>query len=231
MVVSGRRAFVTRQAPNLSFKMEVEPGEWFDALSHYSFAAQELAMISPRSAALRGRGFSTRSVEGQAEEMRFENPRSLSHTETPHRRGSALRRNRPVWERGWQATSSGVPATTICPPPSPPSGPRSITQSASAIKSKLCSMTITEWPASTRRWSTSTSRRTSALCRPMVGSSRRKRLEVGRRRSEERRGVEAPWTASAIGWSLPSPRWLTSDSCLLTSGLCPLISVLNPLNR
>ena len=32
----------------------------------------------------------------------------------------------PVWEAGHFATSSGVPATTISPPLTPPSGPRSI---------------------------------------------------------------------------------------------------------
>lgn len=37
------------------------------------------------------------------------------------------------------ATSSGRPATTTCPPSSPPSGPRSIIQSAILITSRLCS--------------------------------------------------------------------------------------------
>ena len=44
-------------------------------------------------------------------------------------------------------------------------------------------MTITEWPASTSRCSTSTRRCTSAMCRPMVGSSRMKRLRFGLGRS------------------------------------------------
>lgn len=36
----------------------------------------------------------------------------------------------PVYEPGVEAISSGVPCATICPPRSPPSGPRSMTQSA-----------------------------------------------------------------------------------------------------
>src|SRR5579859_1216721 len=61
------------------------------------------------------------------------------------------RRKRPVCERRLRATSSGVPSATMVPPPSPPSGPRSMSQSASAIRSRLCSMTMTECPASTNR--------------------------------------------------------------------------------
>src|ERR1051325_6432701 len=76
-----------------------------------------------------------------------------------HRSLSTLCRNRPVCERKSRATVSGVPSATMLPPASPPSGPRSITQSASAMRSRLCSMTITEWPASTSRCNTSTSRR------------------------------------------------------------------------
>ena len=47
------------------------------------------------------------------------------------------------------ATFSGVPATTTVPPPLPPSGPMSMTQSALAMTSRLCSMTTTELPLST----------------------------------------------------------------------------------
>lgn len=39
----------------------------------------------------------------------------------------AASRYRPVIDRGFAATSSGVPTATISPPPSPPSGPRSMT--------------------------------------------------------------------------------------------------------
>jgi hypothetical protein len=56
-------------------------------------------------------------------------------------------------------------------PPLPPSGPRSMTQSASAITSRSCSITTTLWPPSTRRCSTRISFSTSAMCRPTVGSS------------------------------------------------------------
>src|SRR5262245_12087948 len=96
--------------------------------------------------------------------------------EFAHECASILRRNRPVCERALRATISGVPSTTMLPPPSPPSGPRSMIQSASAIRSRLCSITMTECPASTSRCNTSTSRRTSAMCRPIVGSSRMNRL-------------------------------------------------------
>jgi hypothetical protein len=40
------------------------------------------------------------------------------------------------------------------------------------MTSRLCSITITELPASTSRCSTSSSFWTSAKCRPVVGSSR-----------------------------------------------------------
>src|SRR5438045_2680216 len=116
-----------------------------------------------------------------------------------------LRRNLPVCERLFFATSSGVPAATICPPPSPPSGPRSINQSASAIKSRLCSMTMTEWPASTRRGNTSTSRRTSAMCNPMVGSSSMNRFRFSR----ESKSVscsfkpDSKWVTSFTRWASP----------------------------
>src|SRR5579883_907234 len=92
----------------------------------------------------------------------------------------SLLRKRPVCEFLFFAICSGVPSATIWPPPPPPSGPRSMTQSASAIRSKLCSMTMTEWPASTSRCNTSTSLRTSAMCKPIVGSSRTKRLRRAR---------------------------------------------------
>src|SRR6185369_9546932 len=48
-------------------------------------------------------------------------------------------RNLPVKLSGVRATSSGVPATRMRPPPSPPSGPRSTTQSAVLMTSRLCS--------------------------------------------------------------------------------------------
>lgn len=42
--------------------------------------------------------------------------------------------------------ASGVPVATISPPPSPPSGPKSSTQSAVLMTSRLCSITTTELP-------------------------------------------------------------------------------------
>src|SRR5205085_7908763 len=58
-------------------------------------------------------------------------------------------RNLPVWEAGLAATCSGGPVTTTSPPASPPSGPRSITQSAVLITSRLCSITRTVLPVLT----------------------------------------------------------------------------------
>jgi hypothetical protein len=50
-------------------------------------------------------------------------------------------------------------------------GPSSMSQSAAAITSRLCSITTTVFPASTSFWSTSTSRWTSGPLSPVVGSS------------------------------------------------------------
>jgi hypothetical protein len=49
----------------------------------------------------------------------------------------------PVWLRGSSTSASGVHCATTVPPFTPPSGPRSMTQSASAITSRSCSMTTT----------------------------------------------------------------------------------------
>ena len=70
------------------------------------------------------------------------------------------------------ATVSGVPATTTSPPFTPPPGPKSTTQSAVLMTSRLCSITTTVLPWSARRWRTSRSLRTSSKWRPVVGSSR-----------------------------------------------------------
>ena len=69
------------------------------------------------------------------------------------------------------ASCPGVAAATILPPAAPPSGPRSMIQSASAQMSRLCSTTTSVLPASTSRCSTRISFSTSAMCRPTVGSS------------------------------------------------------------
>ena len=58
------------------------------------------------------------------------------------------RGTRPVWLVGCTATSSGVPSATTVPPPEPPSGPMSMTQSAVLMTSRLCSMTMTVLPLS-----------------------------------------------------------------------------------
>ena len=71
-----------------------------------------------------------------------------------------------MWLASTVAMCSGGPSATIVPPPVPPPGPRSITQSAVLITSRLCSITSTVLPWSTRRWSTVSSRRTSSKCRP-----------------------------------------------------------------
>ena len=52
----------------------------------------------------------------------------------------------PVKDAGQAAMSSGVPVATIVPPPSPPSGPRSMIWSAHLMTSRLCSMTRTVLP-------------------------------------------------------------------------------------
>ena len=99
--------------------------------------------------------------------------RDVARAARPARRGSTRARYSPVAESGVAATCSGVPAATTWPPRAPPSGPRSMIQSAVLITSRLCSMTITVLPLSTSRWSTSSSFSTSAKWRPVVGSSSR----------------------------------------------------------
>ena len=56
-------------------------------------------------------------------------------------------------ERGQNFRSSGVPSKSTSPPFFPPSGPRSIIQSARRMMSRLCSMMTTVLPASTS-WQT-----------------------------------------------------------------------------
>ena len=70
------------------------------------------------------------------------------------RRDSTLRNARPVWLASTSATSSGGPVATIRPPPAPPSGPRSMIQSAVLITSRLCSTTTTVLPGATKPCST-----------------------------------------------------------------------------
>lgn len=70
--------------------------------------------------------------------------------------------NCPVYDSSTSATCSGVPSATISPPASPPSGPRSMIQSATLRMSGWCSMMTTVLPASTSRLSTLISLSTSA---------------------------------------------------------------------
>ena len=75
---------------------------------------------------------------------------------------------------GCPAPRPAPPACRWRPPGRPcgrPPGPMSISQSAVLITSRLCSMTITVLPLSTRPLSTSSSLRMSSKCRPVVGSS------------------------------------------------------------
>ena len=69
------------------------------------------------------------------------------------------------------ATCAGVPSATSRPPPGPASGPISKIQSQALSTSRWCSTTMSEWPASARRWSRAIKRATSSRCRPVVGSS------------------------------------------------------------
>src|SRR5690606_8016919 len=79
----------------------------------------------------------------------------------------------PVMLSAVAATVSGEPAANIRPPPSPPSGPKSISQSHDLATSKLCSMTTTVLPLATTETSTFNSLATSSKCSPVVGSSNR----------------------------------------------------------
>src|ERR1017187_8233440 len=60
--------------------------------------------------------------------------------------------------------ASGVPDATTRPPAAPPSGPRSMTQSAALITSRLCSMTIRLPPLSMSRWKDASSFEMSSKC-------------------------------------------------------------------
>ncbi len=68
--------------------------------------------------------------------------------------------------RHWPDDLLRRPLATTSPPPGPASGPRSMTQSAVLITSRLCSTTMTVLPRSARRLSTSSSLRMSSKCKP-----------------------------------------------------------------
>src|SRR5467141_708881 len=77
----------------------------------------------------------------------------------------------PVCDCVFLATCSGVPVAIILPPWSPPSGPRSINQSADLITSRLCSITSSEAPPSSSLRNALSSFAMSSKCKPVVGSS------------------------------------------------------------
>ena len=91
-------------------------------------------------------------------------PREARNARTPSR-GAGRRRSCRSRRRRRRAR-------TARPCGSPPSGPRSMIQSAVLITSRLCSITSTVLPWSTSRDSTVSSLRMSSKCRPVVGSSR-----------------------------------------------------------
>ena len=64
----------------------------------------------------------------------------------------------------------------MVPPPSPPSGPKSIIWSATFITSRLCSITITVSLLSTIFCKIASKRLISSVCRPVVGSSSTNRV-------------------------------------------------------
>jgi len=101
---------------------------------------------------------------------------SLTRNSAPPRKAA------PVWECFTAAICSGVPIATIWPPLVPPSGPRSMTQSADLMTSTLCSMTRTLSPLSTKRWNTFMSIAMSSKCRPVVGSSKIEEVRLCLRR-------------------------------------------------
>lgn len=80
---------------------------------------------------------------------------------------------RPVWLAEHFFRSETVPCTTSLPPLSPPSGPRSITQSALRIISGLCSTTITVFPLEIIFSNRMRRFLISLKCNPAVGSSKR----------------------------------------------------------
>ena len=75
-------------------------------------------------------------------------------------------------QRPGYTTQAPCPTPTTVPPPAPPSGPMSISQSAVVMTPRLCSMMTMVLPASRSWCSTLSSSAMSAKCRPVVGSYR-----------------------------------------------------------
>ena len=87
--------------------------------------------------------------------------------------GRASRSAAPVSDPAAASIPSGVPAKTTRPPCDPLPGPRSTMRSAARMTSRWCSMAMTVWPFATRPSIAVSSSATSAVCRPVVGSSSR----------------------------------------------------------
>src|SRR4029453_16818061 len=124
-----------------------------------------LCQGAPRRGPL-GRNFPTRKLRKQ--------DRQADETYAPcvtHFFSSIGRRYLPVKLLGRSTIRSGGPVPTISPPRSPPSGPRSMIQSAHLIISRLCSITITVLPALRSFINTCSNFSMSAKCNPVVGSS------------------------------------------------------------
>src|SRR6266446_4079897 len=110
---------------------------------------------------LSGREMTTPQPNGRPRprpSLRFLDYDDDDEDDVPYRIGA---RYCPVKLREHLAISSGVPCTTISPPASPPSGPKSIIQSAVLMTSRLCSMTSRVFPEARSLKSTSSSLATS----------------------------------------------------------------------
>jgi hypothetical protein len=88
-------------------------------------------------------------------------------------------------------TSAGVPVHTISPPAIAALRAEVDDPVGARITSRLCSMTTSEWPASSRRRKARSSFAMSSKCRPVVGSSKRNSVglpavSLGRRRGGRR---------------------------------------------
>ena len=94
-----------------------------------------------------GRGESGKGPAGKAGGHHGGPARAGIPSETAH---YGRFRYRPVTLPGFSATSSGVPAATICPPALPPLGLMSMRESAFRITSRSCLMTTTLDPCSIR---------------------------------------------------------------------------------
>ena len=146
------------------------------------------------SRALRMRIDARRRVDGERRQRTASGARSCTAGASC---AYVAQRRAGVAALAWPSTCAGVPAHTTSPPASPPSGPRSMIQSAARITSRLCSMTSSEWPASSSR---AKAPQQGARCRRSAGpwSARRtgtacalSRLPLARCRRDGRRASGA----------------------------------------